>query len=905
MVQIVQRKKKGRPSKSDLARRSSNSPPAKSSETERQLRRSGRRRNVRYTFDFDDYIDEDFDYYDDDDENDRRDKKLMMLLKLQSCGGAESPPSSTRRASPSSSEGKAAKKRKIDDADDDDDVDEEDDDENDNDVVDSCDDDNNDEVKSQEKVEAKGIESVPGTPVDCSSGLPLPDKKTLELILDKLQKKDIYGVYAEPVDPEELPDYHEVIKNPMDFSTVRKKLGSGKYSTFEQFEHDVFLICENAMQYNSSDTIYFKQAFSIQELARRKFQRLRNELDYPEKELKVEEKTTSNSFPKKQIKKQISRTLQEPVGSDFSSGATLAIAGDVANGSNLPQTVVCEKPNSVDKIIEGNVPSIDNIMDRGEELVSGKGLSSRPVRKASVLDENRRATYNMSIPSATASESIFTTFEGESKQLIPVGVNADHSYAWSLARFAATLGSVAWKVASHRIEQALPEGFKYGRGWVGEYEPLPTPVLMLENRTLNDSVPQRFPCTSEMTKECRTVRAPLPGKEAPFAGSTSVELPLSGLPDARPNNSSSSVRVSVKEEPLRVTSLDGKSSFVSSPRTRHIDHRATYQQQNMQSRNFAEPEKNVLNHVGLSSPLLANHRLVDAVGGKTILRAPETLDAKPAETVSLNRSTLQSAVSKQQNVNGVFSGRVPNGQARTSVIDSRMATSISSNPKQKGGTETYFPNSQAHSQEQGLSDPVQLMRMLTEKDQRQHSLNHSPNGSSSTVSSSPLVKREDSSNAAAAAARAWMSIGAGGFKPAAENNNTHKGQLSVDPVYSARDHQPHLSRFRGEYPATAIQFHSDKSNFPVHAFVPQPVRVSNEGQFQNQPMVFPQHVSPDLSRFQMQAPWRGPNPQSQPRQRQESLPPDLNIGYQSSGSPARQSSGVLVDTQQPDLALQL
>lgn len=69
------------------------------------------------------------------------------------------------------------------------------------------------QVKSQEKVEAKGIDSVPGlcgklcgivtlgfllagsdfvvlsgTPVDCSSGLPLPDKKTLELILDKLQK---------------------------------------------------------------------------------------------------------------------------------------------------------------------------------------------------------------------------------------------------------------------------------------------------------------------------------------------------------------------------------------------------------------------------------------------------------------------------------------------------------------------------------------------------------------------------------------------------------------------------------------------------------------------------------------------------------------------------------------------
>ncbi|XP_063949136.1 uncharacterized protein LOC108223217 isoform X1 [Daucus carota subsp. sativus] len=891
MVQIVKRKKKGRPSKADLARRSSDSPPA---ETERQLRRSGRRRNVRYTFDFDDYIDEDLDYYDDDDENDRRDKKLMMLLKLQSC---ESPPSGSRRAS--SSEGKAAKKRKIDDGDDD--VEEEEED-----IVDSCEDDNNnnndgDELRSHKLDEAKGIDSFPASPVDNSSGLPLPQKKTLELILDKLQKKDIYGVYAEPVDPEELPDYHEVIKNPMDFSTVRKKLGSGKYTTFEQFEHDVFLICENAMQYNSSDTIYFKQAFSIQELARRKFQRLRTELSYPEKEPKIEEKTTSDSFPKKPIKKPINRTVQEPIGSDFSSGATRAMAGDSAYGSNPAQAIVCEKPKSVDKIMEGNMPSVDDNMDRGEELVSaGKGLLSRPVRKTSILEENRRATYNISIPLTTASESIFTTFEGESKQLIPVGVNADHSYAWSLARFAATLGTVAWKVASQRIEQALPEGFKYGRGWVGEYEPLPTPVLMIENRPLNNPVPQRFQCNSNVTKECRAIRAPLSGQETLIAGSTSAELPLSDVAEARPTNSSFSVQVPVKEEPLRVTSSDGKSSFVSSPRTADTDHRATYQQQHMQSRNFAVPVKQNLNHVGQSSPLLANHRLAEVVGGKQILRTPETPGKSP-EAVLLNRSSLQPAASKQRNVNGVFAGGVFNGQARTSVMDGRMATTTSCNPKQKGGTEIYFP----HGQEQGLSDPVQLMRMLTEKDQLQHSLNHSPNNVRSANPSNPCVKKEDSSNAAAAAARAWMSIGAGVCKPAAENNNAHKGQLSADMLYNGRDHQPQLSRFRGEYPATTIQFQADKSNFPIHAFVQQPVRVSNEAQFQHQPMVFPQLVSPDLSRFQMQGPWRGHNPQSQPRQKQESLPPDLNIGYQSSGSPARQSSGVLVDTQQPDLALQL
>ncbi|KAG4402406.1 hypothetical protein GLYMA_02G189250v4 [Glycine max] len=89
------------------------------------------------------------------------------------------------------------------------------------------------------KVESKGLHSVPvsGAPVILQSGIPLPDKRTLELILDKLHKKDTYGVFADPVDPEELPDYHDVIKHPMDFATVRKKLGNeSSYTTLEQFE---------------------------------------------------------------------------------------------------------------------------------------------------------------------------------------------------------------------------------------------------------------------------------------------------------------------------------------------------------------------------------------------------------------------------------------------------------------------------------------------------------------------------------------------------------------------------------------------------------------------------------------------------------------------------------------------
>ncbi|XP_076941864.1 uncharacterized protein LOC143611549 [Bidens hawaiensis] len=104
---------------------------------------------------------------------------------------------------------------------------------------------------------------------------PLPDKQTLELVIDTLQRKDIYEIFAEPVDPEEVEDYYEIIEEPMDFGTMRAKLHEGLYTSLEQFEHDVYLISGNAMHFNSSGTIFFRQAHGIHKLAKRVFHVLR------------------------------------------------------------------------------------------------------------------------------------------------------------------------------------------------------------------------------------------------------------------------------------------------------------------------------------------------------------------------------------------------------------------------------------------------------------------------------------------------------------------------------------------------------------------------------------------------------------------------------------------------------
>ncbi|XP_059177445.1 BRCA2-interacting transcriptional repressor EMSY-like isoform X2 [Physella acuta] len=57
-----------------------------------------------------------------------------------------------------------------------------------------------------------------------------------------------------PVDSTDAPDYYTVIQNPMDFSTMRKKLETGQYSCFEDFQSDMELIRTNCYLYNSEGT---------------------------------------------------------------------------------------------------------------------------------------------------------------------------------------------------------------------------------------------------------------------------------------------------------------------------------------------------------------------------------------------------------------------------------------------------------------------------------------------------------------------------------------------------------------------------------------------------------------------------------------------------------------------------
>jgi hypothetical protein len=72
-----------------------------------------------------------------------------------------------------------------------------------------------------------------------------------------VRRLDSYSLFTEPVSEDEAPDYHEVIKNPMDFGTMRTKVDSGAYGRGSDavlgLYNDFMLVFDNCARYNDED----------------------------------------------------------------------------------------------------------------------------------------------------------------------------------------------------------------------------------------------------------------------------------------------------------------------------------------------------------------------------------------------------------------------------------------------------------------------------------------------------------------------------------------------------------------------------------------------------------------------------------------------------------------------------
>ncbi|XP_039698780.1 bromodomain-containing protein 9 isoform X4 [Pteropus medius] len=112
------------------------------------------------------------------------------------------------------------------------------------------------------------VEPPPDRPVRACRTQPAENESTpiqqlLEHFLRQLQRKDPHGFFAFPVTDAIAPGYSMIIKHPMDFGTMKDKIGANEYKSVTEFKADFKLMCDNAMTYNRPDTVYYKLAKKI------------------------------------------------------------------------------------------------------------------------------------------------------------------------------------------------------------------------------------------------------------------------------------------------------------------------------------------------------------------------------------------------------------------------------------------------------------------------------------------------------------------------------------------------------------------------------------------------------------------------------------------------------------------
>ncbi|KAL1808079.1 hypothetical protein ACET3Z_025069 [Daucus carota] len=250
-------------------------------------------------------------------------------------------------------------------------------------------------------------------------------------------RRDTYEIFAEPVDPEKVGDYHKIIKEPMDFGTMRAKLHEGMYATFEQFEHDVFLISGNAMCYNSPGTTYYRQGRAMDELAQKVFNVLKTDPENFESEFSGTRRRSGRRCQGKT--KDCAFNSNARTSTNFRTGG---VTSDVSSKEKRSHSSTSRRK------LRG-IPLAGRTGARCDQYDS---FSSARDDTGSLLDiPDRRSTCTPEMLLSNTSESRLAHFNADPRPFLLVDQN-DISYNKSLMLFVKDLGRTAQMVARQKLK---------------------------------------------------------------------------------------------------------------------------------------------------------------------------------------------------------------------------------------------------------------------------------------------------------------------------------------------------------------------------------------------------------------------------------------------------------------------
>ncbi|XP_027712330.1 bromodomain-containing protein 8 isoform X5 [Vombatus ursinus] len=89
-------------------------------------------------------------------------------------------------------------------------------------------------------------------------------KKTLLPVWKMIANHRFSSPFLKPVSDRQAPGYKDVVKRPMDLTSLKRNLSKGHIRSMAQFERDLMLMFQNAVMYNDSDHHIYHMAIEMQ-----------------------------------------------------------------------------------------------------------------------------------------------------------------------------------------------------------------------------------------------------------------------------------------------------------------------------------------------------------------------------------------------------------------------------------------------------------------------------------------------------------------------------------------------------------------------------------------------------------------------------------------------------------------
>ncbi|KZT27583.1 hypothetical protein NEOLEDRAFT_1130581 [Neolentinus lepideus HHB14362 ss-1] len=118
-----------------------------------------------------------------------------------------------------------------------------------------------------------------------AAGMSVNDLRACRNALQKLRAYKHAPLFLQPVDPvrDRAPNYFDIIKNPMDLSTMGAKLEAGQYHDRFAFEADFRLMITNAKTYNLQGSYAYNEAAAMESFFDKQWVRINKTLEAADK----------------------------------------------------------------------------------------------------------------------------------------------------------------------------------------------------------------------------------------------------------------------------------------------------------------------------------------------------------------------------------------------------------------------------------------------------------------------------------------------------------------------------------------------------------------------------------------------------------------------------------------------